>query len=124
MTPHDKIKSILLIDDDTSVLTALKLLLEVMQLSPETCPSGAAAIERLAKGPSPDLVLCDLRMPGMDGFAVLSEIRRTNPALPFLLMSAHANKDEVARARALGANGFVAKPFSPDDLTAAIQKIC
>lgn len=114
-------QNILLVDDEPSVLLALKLLLEALGYSVNDFQRGMAAIEYLRAGNLCDLILCDLKMPEMNGIEVLQEVQKLLPKVPFLLMSAHARDDDVRRAKSLGAAGFLAKPFTPDQLRGAIS---
>lgn len=73
-----------------------------------------------------DLILCDLDMPGMDGFAFVRELRgladRTQAALPVLILTGHAEQENVTMAVRLGIHGFVAKPVSLATLESHIDK--
>lgn len=120
---HDKvIEKILLIDDEPSVLLALKLLLQAIGFTVTDRNDPTLGVELLQQVDSFDLVICDLKMPKLDGLAVLRETMRARPRTPFILMSAHATSTDVEKARALGATGFLAKPFSPEDLRALIGR--
>lgn len=124
MSIHQPIR-ILLIDDESSVLFALRLLLEAMQYKVADFSSAAQAIEELtAHSENFDLVLCDLKMPQMNGFEALKRVKSISPDLAFILMSAHASTADVEYAVAQGANGFLAKPFTPDQLKKVIVETC
>jgi CheY-like chemotaxis protein len=85
-----------------------------------TVPHGAAALE-LVKHHQPAVMLVDLRMPIMDGWAFVEQYRRmAKPPASIVLMS--AVKDLEATARRLGAEGFVQKPFQLEELTAVVQR--
>lgn len=116
-------RTVLLIDDEPSVLFALKLLLDTIGYKVREFTKPLEALAALQQGYIPDLVLCDLRMPVMNGLVVLGETRKINSNLPFLLMSAHANQNEVDRAKELGASGFIAKPFTPQELNEAVEEL-
>lgn len=117
------LKNILLVDDEPSVLFALKLLMEAVGYTVRDFSSAADALAHLKDDHQSQLVICDLRMPKMSGLAVLEEAKRIRPELPFVLMSAHANNDEQARAKELGSEGFLAKPFMPDQLHEMVRSI-
>jgi DNA-binding NtrC family response regulator len=108
--------SVLIIDDEPSVLNALCLLLKAIGYNAQgyNDPKEALAFIESEEGASIQIVLCDLRMPEMSGFDVLKAIRVKNSELIFVLISAHANTEDVQEALSLGANGFLGKPFSPD----------
>src|SRR5262245_32796625 len=105
---------IMLIDDEPGVLTALKLMLGALGASVETFPGGAEALEVLRGDTHFDFILCDLRMPDLDGIEVLQEAKKIRPALPFVLISGHATNADIDRARELGSFGFLGKPFAPE----------
>ena len=117
-----KYKKVLLIDDESSVLFALKLLLQTLDFEVTEFNAAKDALEFLQTQSECDLVLCDIRMPEMDGFTALSEAKHIRPDLPFVLMSGHARGDELQKADELGALGFLAKPFTPEDLKSLLDK--
>lgn len=114
---------IVLLDDEPSVLFALKLLLEAIGYKVADFATPAEAISFLKEGQHCDLFLCDLRMPAMNGLKVLEEAKKIRSELPFLLMSAHATRSEQDQAQSLGACGFIAKPFTPDELNLRLKDI-
>lgn len=114
------IQQILLIDDEPSVVLALTLLLRAIGFKVADFSDPYAAIQYAQAGGQADLCICDLRMPNLNGLAVLEQIRKVRPELPFVLMSAHATDDEVEKANELGSQGFLSKPFTPEDLKALI----
>lgn len=124
-----KVERLILIDDEGSVLFALKLLLQqVLHFDVRDYGSPLAALDFFRNDEefgafSPDLIICDLKMPRVNGLGVLAEAKRLHPNTPFVLMSAHATDQEVAQARSLGAYGFLAKPFTPAQLTGLITEL-
>ncbi len=121
MSTHQPIR-ILLVDDEKSVLFALRLLLEAMQYSVTDFSSASEALAALRQGHiSFDLFLCDLKMPEINGFEALKQAKMISPDLAFILMSAHASSADIDYARANGAQGFIAKPFTPIQLRAVIE---
>lgn len=117
------IKEIVLIDDEPSVLFALKLLLQALGFSVQDFNGPAEAIQYLEGTKPIDLCLCDLKMPKINGLGVLQEARKHRPNLAFVLMSAHASTEEIDRAQELGATGFLSKPFTPEDLKQLVEKV-
>ncbi|RIL03528.1 MAG: hypothetical protein DCC75_12860 [Proteobacteria bacterium] len=116
-TQSDKqARKVVLLDDESSVVFALRLLLETLGYSVADFVSPHDAIKYLEDGNNCDLFLCDLRMPEMNGIQVLQACAKMRPEIAFVLMSAHANSEEIATAKALGARGFIAKPFEPEEL--------
>ncbi len=109
-------RTVMLIDDEESVLTALHLLMQALGYNVKPYSQGLRAVEALQTGEECDFLLCDLRMPEINGLKLLAQVRQMRPALPAALMSAHATGDEIAQAEALGVVGFLGKPFTPQEL--------
>lgn len=83
--------------------------------------NGAEAVD-IVRRALPDIVLLDIRMPEMDGLTTLSRLRMEHPQLKVLILSTYDNPTYVARAVALGANGYVLKSSSRDELISAVRK--
>lgn len=117
------ISRILVVDDDTSLLTALKsaLHLRMDDVLVETVDSGDAALERLEVSEF-DVVITDIKMPGMDGLTLLREIRKCDPDLPALLITGHGQHDLAVQALRGGAFDFIQKPIDRDYLIAALGR--
>jgi DNA-binding NtrC family response regulator len=114
---------ILLVDDESSVLNALKLLLIAMKFSVSDFSRARDAIELLNQPETDyDIVLCDLKMPEINGIEALKQIKELRPNIAFILMSAHASSTDIEHAKSHGASGFLAKPFSPTQLVGIIEK--
>jgi CRP-like cAMP-binding protein/FixJ family two-component response regulator len=109
--------SILIIDDNTAVLENVKELLELAGYNALTAKNGKEGLT-LAKTHKPDLILCDIMMPELDGYGVLKAIE-TNSELagtPFIFMTAKVEQSDFRKGMDLGADDYLAKPFSGDDL--------
>lgn len=117
------IKNIALIDDEQSVLFALKMLLVALGFSPVEFSDPEKAVSELSDRKDIDLIVCDLRMPKLSGMDVLDKTMASIPQIPFVLMSAHATDEEVEIAKGKGAAGFLAKPFTPDELKSLIKQL-
>jgi DNA-binding response OmpR family regulator len=110
-------KKILLVDDERGILKVLSIKLRVSGYDVVTAAGGQEALE-LIDSASPDVMLLDVIMPGVDGFEVLRKLRPTSQ-LPVIVYSARpSNMQEALR---LGANDFLAKPFDVDDLVKRIE---
>lgn len=118
-----EIKRILLIDDEKSVALALRLLLDTLGFEAREFSAPREALIFLGGADPVDLIICDLRMPELNGLEVLTEAKALRPQTPFILMSAHALEPELKRAEIHGADGFLSKPFSPDDLLLMVGKL-
>jgi two-component system alkaline phosphatase synthesis response regulator PhoP len=111
-------KRILVVDDDEMLLTLMRILLSE-HYDVDTAPNGATALKKAETSP-PDLILLDLRMPGVDGRSVYRELQSRN--IPSKVMIVSAYGAEQAKNE-LGAQGHVTKPFSPDVLITAVQRL-
>jgi len=115
---------VLLADDHTLVRAGVRKILEAqpgVTVVGEVA-DGAAALETLARLPV-DVLVLDLTMPGLDGFAVLRRARTLAPALKVLVLSMHADPEFVSRAVREGADGYLLKDSAVNDLVAAIQAV-
>ncbi|HLO66218.1 MAG TPA: ATP-binding protein [Holophaga sp.] len=112
---------LLLVDDDELVRASVPVLLQRLGHRVETAAGGEEALERLATGPLPDLVLLDMRMPGLDGPATLARIREAHPGLPVILTTGYADPGAQALAEGLIPTAFLKKPFSAAELREAIR---
>lgn len=108
---------ILVVEDEPEnrLLIGMILTTEGYQVIPAV--DGADALARLASEP-PDLILLDLMMPQMNGFEVLERLRAdpTTAPVPVIVLTALAQERDIARAVSSGAQGYVIKPFEPDEL--------
>ena len=111
-------RTILVVEDDVRNVFALTGLLEPRGAEVEIARNGREAVERLARAPRPDLVLMDIMMPEMDGFAAMRALRERPELqdLPIIALTAKAMRDDQERCLAAGANDYVAKPIDVDKL--------
>jgi two-component system response regulator AtoC len=112
---------ILIVDDDESLRESLALVLGAEGYETSLASSGEDALARL-DDTLPDVVLCDLRMPGIDGLALLPELARRRPDATLILMSAYGTEELALEAMRRGACDYLAKPFQPSELLLAIRK--
>ncbi len=124
LMPNSKVAKILVVDDQADNRNLLCAMLRTVGLSVRAASGGEEALEALASE-SFDLLLLDLRMPGMDGFAVIDRVRQQNtvPRLPIVIVSASALEAEQKAALARGADGFLSKPINESDLFVAIERL-
>jgi DNA-binding NtrC family response regulator len=106
---------ILVIDDETSILDTVRILLKREGFDVQVAVGGQQGIEALETG-SPDIVLTDIRMPGVTGIDVLNTSREKDPGLPVILMTAQASLQSAIQAVNQGAFHYIQKPFSNDEL--------
>lgn len=116
---------VLLADDHNLVRDALKSYLERLEPSAEvlTAESLGDAVEEAHRAGKLDLVILDLKMPGMNGLDGLRRMREARPGVPVVLMSGGASQDEVRAALDLGAKGFLPKTLTGPALVSAIRLI-
>lgn len=115
-------KKILLIEDDAVLRENTAELLLLSNYSVITASNGKIGIA-LAIAEVPDLIVCDIMMPELDGYAVLKALSiktRTNH-IPFIYLSAKTEKKDVRKGMVLGADDYITKPFTEEDLISAIQ---
>jgi two-component system, OmpR family, alkaline phosphatase synthesis response regulator PhoP len=115
-------KTILIIEDELTVRESLIDLLEIEGFKAIAAENGKVGL-RLAQEHNPDLVLCDISMPEMDGFGVLQRLREhpDTGAMPFIFLTARTTKIEFRRGMELGADDYLFKPFTVDELLSAIS---
>jgi two-component system response regulator AtoC len=112
---------ILIADDDDALRESLELVLAAEGYEVATARDGAAALAALETQPA-DVVLCDVRMPGRDGFELLPELLRKNPGGTVILMSAYGSAELAVEALRRGAYDYLAKPFQPAEAVLALRK--
>ena len=115
---------ILVVDDIEGNIVLLRHLLEPEGYDVIAAPDGRVALESIRRE-HPDLVICDIRMPQEDGFAVCRQVK-ANPAtrlIPIVLMTAISEQDDRVRALDAGADDFLAKPFDPTELSARVRSL-
>ena len=101
----------LLVDDDRSLLSVLSLAFEDAGHTVLTASDGPSALVRAREG-APDAIVCDVVMPGLDGFSVCRRLREGGSAVPFVLLTSRDDELDEALGLELGADDYVAKPFS------------
>jgi len=112
--------TVLVVDDDPRIQSALKSLLELEGYRPLAALSGEDAVETAAREEI-DLVLLDVLLPKMDGLATLAALKRHDPALPVIMISAQGTIETAVRAVREGARDFLEKPLGADRLLIAIE---
>jgi len=115
-------KKILVIEDEPSIRNNIMLMLKVERYSASGAENGRLGLE-MARSDPPDLILCDVMMPEMDGFAVL-EALRAEPSLadiPFIFLTALDDRTSMRRGMNLGADDYLPKPFTRNELMEAVN---
>jgi DNA-binding response OmpR family regulator len=113
---------ILIIEDETPMRTALEDLLESEGYRALTAADGARGLER-ARAEKPDLILLDIMMPKLDGFALCAELRRLGSAVPVLMLTAKGQIEDRVHGLDAGADDYLVKPFSTEELLARVRAL-
>lgn len=117
-----KTKKVLVVDDADFILESTSTLLKFEGYKVFTAPDGIKGVENAFEN-NPDLILCDISMPGLDGYGVLEKIRKTpqTARTPFIFLTAFTEKANMRQGMEMGADDFLVKPFTRDELVAAID---
>jgi YesN/AraC family two-component response regulator len=113
---------ILVVDDEQIVLDSVTRILEDENYEVRTCRNGEAALEILKEGGF-DILVTDLKMPGMDGLEAMEALSRIDPDLSMIMFTAYSTVDSAVKAMKLGAVDYIRKPFTPDQLTELVDKV-
>ena len=111
---------VLLVDDEQSFVETMQKRLTVRQLDVRIAHSGAAALEELEED-SVDVVVLDVKMPGMDGIDVIRAIKEKHPMVEVILLTGHASIEVSLEGMALGAFDYLLKPVGIDELMYKIE---
>ncbi|WP_300378357.1 response regulator [Henriciella sp.] len=114
---------ILVVDDDRMLRTLVVYKLSDKGFTVEEAANGEEALQHVSEN-TPDLIILDGMMPGMDGSETLRHLK-SDPAtssIPVFMLTARRSEEDIERALRLGANDYLAKPFNPDDLVLRIQR--
>jgi DNA-binding NtrC family response regulator len=111
---------ILLVDDEERFRTNLQKMLGAQGLAVGAKASGAEALEELKLHPY-DVIVLDIRMPGMDGLTTLAEIKKINPEVEVIILSGHASMDAAMEINRLGGYDYLMKPCPQEELLLKID---
>lgn len=113
--------SILIIEDDPSICSNMELILHMEGFDVRTAANGVSGLARVREK-CPDLVLCDILMPEMDGHTVLEVLRKEGALtdIPFIFVTALGERSDVRRGMSAGADDYLSKPFSAEELISAV----
>ena len=114
-------KRVLVVDDEINMRHMLQVMLTKAGYFADAAGDGFEALEKLEKGEF-DLVLCDVKMPRMDGMTFLTQAREKHPEGTFIMMSAYGNIDDALEAMKIGAYDYISKPFKTDEVLLTLKK--
>lgn len=115
------LQTIALVDDDRNILTSVSIGLQAEGFATRVYSDGETALKALLENP-PDLAVCDIKMPRMDGFELLRQLR-TRSAIPVIFLTSKDEETDEALGLSLGADDYITKPFSQRLLVARIRAI-
>jgi DNA-binding NarL/FixJ family response regulator len=110
-----------IIEDDPSYCSMMELILNMEGFDVRIAPGGQSGLD-LVREKRPDLILCDIMMPGMDGHSVLEVLKddKTLDDIPFIFVTALGERQQVRSGMSAGADDYLPKPFSADELLSAV----
>ena len=113
---------ILVCDDERHIVRLIQVNLERHGYQVVTAYDGKEGLEKI-KAEKPNLVVLDVMMPYMDGFSLATEIRRHNPSIPIIFLTARSQVEDVVKGFELGGNDYLRKPFSMEELIVRIKAL-
>ena len=111
---------ILVVDDELGIRTLLSEVLNIAGFQVTIAADGLDALNLIRKNKF-DLILLDVNLPKVDGFAILEKIRASAPTQPIIMISARTEKDDVTHGLRLGADDYIRKPFSVEELVLRVE---
>lgn len=113
---------ILVVDDEKNITTVLKAYLEREKHNVLTAHDGQTALQ-LAHSEKPDLIILDLMLPGLSGEEIMQQLRREGSRVPVIMLTAKSAMDEKVYGLAIGADDYIVKPFSSQEVVARVKTI-
>ena len=116
-------KQILFIEDNYEIRENTTELLELAGYTVVTAVNGKEGVA-LAKEKTPDLILCDIMMPELNGYEVFEELKKdsSTSCIPFVFVTASAERSEMSKGLEMGADGYIRKPFDEKELVETIER--
>lgn len=118
-------KLVLTVDDSKTIRDMVTFTLKDAGFDVMEAEDGQKALDAV-KGKKPDLIITDLNMPNMDGLTLIQKLREINDfkSTPILMLTTEQGDDKKSKGRAVGATGWIVKPFDPTKLIQVINKVC
>jgi len=115
-------KRILVVEDYQPMVGAIASILELNGYTVSTAVNGVEALE-IMEDVIPDLIIADILMPEMDGYAFYQEVQRHPEwsSIPFVFLTSMAEREDIQKGRDLGVDSYITKPFDPEDLVATAR---
>jgi len=111
---------VLMVDDEEDFINTVAERMRMRDLSPELALSGEQALERV-EDDIPDVMVLDLKMPGIDGMEVLRRVRKAHPRVQVVILTGHGSEKDEAEARRLGAFAYLQKPVDMEKLIKTLR---
>ena len=112
---------VLMVDDEEDFVKTMAERLEMRDVSPDIALTGEQALERVADD-IPDVMVLDLKMPGIDGMEVLKRVRKAYPQVQVVILTGHGSEKDEAEARRLGAFAYLQKPVDMEKLVKTLRE--
>lgn len=116
------VPSVLIVDDEKNIRLTLAATVKSMQLDTATAVNGEEALEKIRQF-NYDVMLLDIKMPGMDGMQVLERVRALKPGMSIIMITAHGTVENAVEAMKLGAVDFLQKPFTPEEIRELVTTV-
>ena len=110
----------MVVDDEVAIRDLIKEVLQLAGFEVTTCEDGLTALNQIRREKF-DLIILDVNLPKLDGFALLQKVRESAPAQPIILISARTDKEDVTHGLRLGADDYIRKPFGIEELVLRVE---
>ncbi len=116
-------RRLLVVDDEPIVGQSCMRIFTREGYEVETCTDSREGLNRVLENNNYSAILLDMKMPGMDGIEFLNELRKTHPDIPVMVITGYASIPSAAAAMRLGASDYIPKPFTPEEIVTAVERI-
>jgi DNA-binding NtrC family response regulator len=113
---------LLIVDDEEAFVSAISKRLTLREINVSSAFSGQEGLDKLAEDPQTDVVLLDVKMPGMDGIETLKQIKAGYPTIEVIMLTGHATIDSAIEGMKQGAFDYLLKPVAIDDLVTKVEQ--